>query len=76
MATNLIGWLSRDGKHIPCEPYQHDIIARAYGASEITWELMGYVKIFNGGEWYCDRFITDAQEKWLIDNGLEAERER
>lgn len=69
--TNLIGWLSPEGKYIPCKPYQHDKIARTYGASEAKWELIGYVKIFNDNEWYCDRFITDAQEKWLIDNGLE-----
>ena len=67
------GWLSPHGEYIQCEPYQHDKIARAHGDSEVKWENIGYVKIFNGGienMWYCNRFLTDAQEKWLIDNNM------
>ena len=63
------GWLTRLGEFIPCEPYQHEITARLYGSSEVEWELWGFVKIFND-KWYCDRFITDAQEKWLIDHEI------
>ena len=63
------GWLSPYGDYIPCKPYHHDIIARASGGSEIKWEQLGYVKIFHD-DWYCERFLTDAQEKFLIDNGL------
>lgn len=63
------GWLTRLGEFIPCEPYQHETIARLYGSSEIQWEQEGFVKVFNN-KLYCDRYITDAQEKWLIDNEL------
>ena len=63
------GWLTPDGEYIPCKPYQHDNTARDHGGSEVKWERCGYVKIFND-KWYCDRFMTDAQEKWLIDNNM------
>lgn len=61
------GWLTPEGEYIPCEPYQHEIIARLYGGSELQWERQGYVKVFND-RYYCERFLTDAQEKWLTDN--------
>lgn len=61
------GWLTPEGEYIPCEPYEHDKVARRHGGSEPQWERYGYVKVFNG-RWYCERFITDAQEKWLVDN--------
>jgi len=61
------GWLTPEGEYIPCEPYQHEIVARLYGSSELQWERQGYVKVFND-RYYCELFLTDAQEKWLTDN--------
>lgn len=65
------GWLSPEGEYIPCEPYQHDKTAREHGGSEVKWELLGYAKIFNGGGMVlCARFLTDAQQNWLIDHDM------
>lgn len=65
------GWLSPEGEYIPCESYQHDKTAREHGYSEVKWESMGYAKIFNGGGMVlCERFLTDAQQNWLIDHDM------
>lgn len=63
------GWLSRQGEFLSCKQYKHETVARLYGGSEVQWEQKGFVKIFND-KWYCDRPITDAQEKWLINHEI------
>ena len=73
------GWLDRNGNFFGCDFMEHSTVAYyCFHKEEYELEDMGWVKISrdlyssNGLAYYhvCILDLTDAQKKWLIDNGF------
>lgn len=76
------GWLDRNGNFFGCSFMEHAFVAYyCFHREEHELEDMGWVKISrdlyekNGLSYYhcCVLGLTDAQRKYLIDNGFDVE---
>lgn len=80
------GWLDRRGKFYPCRFNKHLAssieIEKKLGLKH-SIEYLGWIKVHDAGVWFfeADSYqgrqyvkITEAQNKWLFDNGYEIRR--
>ena len=68
------GWLAPDGTFSGCATWDHWVLPTILGITENDLEIRGYIKIVQGDDlYYIDPYfhITEAQYKYLLDNGLE-----
>lgn len=76
------GWLDRRGKLHPCKFNRHQIastkIEKKLGL-KYSIEYLGWIKIHDAGLWFFEadsyhgrQYVktTEAQKKWLLDNGF------
>ena len=63
------GWIDREGHFWGCDFEAHDdILGLLFGSERGVAEREGWVHI-HPWMWWCDREMTDAQEKTLVDIG-------
>lgn len=64
----VIGWLSPEGRHYPCDHCEHDLLARQLGSNEMLLETTGWAKIaipYEEGVFLGRYFPTAEQRNWL-----------
>ncbi len=76
MARDLVGWLSSEGEHHPCDWAKHD--EYAHEQLQVTVEHLektGWARLtFNHGSleprMSCGQTLTEAQAKWLLEHDV------
>lgn len=72
----LIGWLSPEGRHYPCDHGDHSLLADYLGGNELFLEATGWVKValpYDEGVFMGRHFPTAAQRNWLSLHGFNVE---
>lgn len=69
----VVGWLSPEGRHYPCDHCDHSLLARYLGGDELFLEGTGWAKIalpYEEGVFLGGHFPTAAQRNWLSMHGF------
>ena len=80
--SEKLGWLDPNGDFHKCDYYEHlDVAYKLYGTHDTeSLAKRGIVHVFwnnfnNKNDYYVRKALTDAQIKWLTDNGIKIYKE-